>query len=471
MRLILCLLAFLIPSLAFGQSTILQSGPTTPGHSIMYVGQGSMQPVVQDAGGAGGGGNSVGISELGITIRNPLGVYPAASVGNGPYNTNICDYDAPVTNSTGYHFICISPNSLNGELIAVGAGGGATPQPLYLNVNGTTYSFPFAVGGIVGPATTTSGDLVLWNNTTGTLVKDVGQVTLAQLPTLLTNQIYANVTSGSATPLGFSMPSCSTGASYLQWTTNTGPTCGTAIVAPAGTLSGTTLNSTVVTSSLTSVGTLTGGATGSGFTIALTTSTVSGHLPCTNDDGPYTGDITKSQGSCSTSVTSIQGTAVGAPTGTATTDVVLAGTPTITTPVIVGQTGANAVGTGDIGEYLTTTIAALTAVPSSTSAGDLGTLALTAGYWSCSANATIVSATGVTLFKMGVSTSLNTLPTPPTLAYYSSGTIAAGANTTSFNVGPFLVNIASPTTLHLVLQMTYTGTTTGAGFIGCMRMN
>ena len=138
MRLIFCLLAFLIPSVAFGQSTLLQSGPITQGHAPMYVGAGTMQPIVQDSGGAGGGGNSVGLSEIGVTIRNPLNVYPAAGVGNGPLNTNICDYDAPVTNATGYHFICISPNSLGGELIAVGAGGGAANLPLLINVNGTS---------------------------------------------------------------------------------------------------------------------------------------------------------------------------------------------------------------------------------------------------------------------------------------------------------------------------------------------
>src|SRR5208337_3172905 len=181
------------PAVALGQSTLLQSGPTTPGHVPMFVGVGTMQPIVQDSGTAGGGGNSVGLSELGLTIRNPLNTYPAANVGNGPLNTNLCDYDAPTTNATGYHYICISPNSLNGELIAVGAGGGASNLPLLISVNGTVYSFPFAVGGIVGPLPTTPGDLAVWNNATGTLLKDVSQVTLAQLPTLLTNQLYANV--------------------------------------------------------------------------------------------------------------------------------------------------------------------------------------------------------------------------------------------------------------------------------------
>lgn len=54
------------------------------------------------------------------------------------------------------------------------------------------------------------------------------------------------------------------------------------VTAAAGTLSGATLASGVLASSLTSVGTLTGGATGAGFTVALSTSTLTGNLPVAN---------------------------------------------------------------------------------------------------------------------------------------------------------------------------------------------
>lgn len=57
---------------------------------------------------------------------------------------------------------------------------------------------------------------------------------------------------------------------------------GNAVIAPAGTLTGATLASNVLASSLTSVGTLTGGATGAGFTVALGTSTLTGDLPFAN---------------------------------------------------------------------------------------------------------------------------------------------------------------------------------------------
>ncbi len=57
---------------------------------------------------------------------------------------------------------------------------------------------------------------------------------------------------------------------------------GNAVVAPAGTLTGATLAANVLASSLTSVGTLTGGATGAGFTVALGSSTITGDLALSN---------------------------------------------------------------------------------------------------------------------------------------------------------------------------------------------
>lgn len=55
-------------------------------------------------------------------------------------------------------------------------------------------------------------------------------------------------------------------------------TSGNAVIAPANTLTGTTIGSTVITSSLTSVGNLSGGSTAAGFTVNLGTSTITGLL-------------------------------------------------------------------------------------------------------------------------------------------------------------------------------------------------
>jgi hypothetical protein len=67
-----------------------------------------------------------------------------------------------------------------------------------------------------------------------------------------------------------------------------------AVIAPAGTLTGATLAPNVLASSLTSVGTLTGGATGAGFTVALGTSTVTGTLALAN--GGTAANLTASNG-------------------------------------------------------------------------------------------------------------------------------------------------------------------------------
>lgn len=101
----------------------------------------------------------------------------------------------------------------------------------------------------------------------------------------------------------------------------------TAVIAPASTLSGTTLASGVLASSLTSVGTLTGGATGAGFTVALTASTVSGSLPCAAHP-VLTGDISNALGSCNETITANAVTNAKAAQMTAAT---LKGNPTAST--------------------------------------------------------------------------------------------------------------------------------------------
>ena len=191
-RTLLILAATLSASGALAQSTILQAGPVTAGHTPMYSGQGTTQFIVQDGGGAGGGGLGATPSELGLTIRSPTNTYPAANAGKGPNYTNFCTYDAPITNATGYHYLCLGPNSSGAGLLTYGAGGGASIQPLYFNINGVQ-STPGGVSNniVIGSTTIASGTTgrILYDNagvlgevaTTGS-----GNVVLATSPTLVT---------------------------------------------------------------------------------------------------------------------------------------------------------------------------------------------------------------------------------------------------------------------------------------------
>ena len=115
------LFLFSMPALAV---VPIQGGPWTPGHAPMYSSSGNSQPVIQDSGPAGGGAVGLGMSE-GLYVARGTGTPPYASQGTGPSGTNWCDYDAPIANATGYHFLCFSANAQGGGLISYGARGGA----------------------------------------------------------------------------------------------------------------------------------------------------------------------------------------------------------------------------------------------------------------------------------------------------------------------------------------------------------
>lgn len=173
MRLKLWIAAVLVacPSFVFGQGAVLQGGPWTAGHVPMYAGGSTSQNVVMDGGGAAGGTTGTTLGEIGITSRSSTNTYPSATSGGGQLGAHFCMYDAPTTNATGYHFLCLDPNAQGGPLIASGAGGGASNLPFTFNVNGTSYAFPFSTSGVIGPGTTVVGDTACWNNTVGTLLK------------------------------------------------------------------------------------------------------------------------------------------------------------------------------------------------------------------------------------------------------------------------------------------------------------
>jgi hypothetical protein len=170
---ILALLVALTPVGAFAQQVPLQAGPWAAGHAPMYSTSGGTQPILQDSGTAAGGATGIGFGELGLTARG-TGTPPYVAQGHGPNGENFCNYDAPITNATGYHYLCMSPNIGGDGTISYGAGGIATPGSLNFLINGSTYEFPAILSGVVGPASSVVNDMACWNNTTGTLLKDCG---------------------------------------------------------------------------------------------------------------------------------------------------------------------------------------------------------------------------------------------------------------------------------------------------------
>ncbi len=151
-----------MPAAAWAQGSVLQGGARTTGHVPAYssTGQGGTQATVIDGGGAAGGGPGVGVSELGITARG-TGTAPFVGQGTGPLGTIFCTQDASTTNSTGYHYLCLSPNAQGGGLITYGAGGAASALPLSFIVNGVRQ---------VLPTTSTPTAAVTGGSATGTLL-------------------------------------------------------------------------------------------------------------------------------------------------------------------------------------------------------------------------------------------------------------------------------------------------------------
>lgn len=138
-------LVALVPLQAGAQTgtPVKQSGNVTPGHPTQWVANG----IVQDAGPA----------LLGFLT----GVGVVAS-GQG-----ICQNSA----QTGArNRLCFTTSSTGGGFTFDNLGGAT--GGLTFAINGTSYAFPYAVGGIVGPNPTVVGHLATWNNTIGTLLAD-----------------------------------------------------------------------------------------------------------------------------------------------------------------------------------------------------------------------------------------------------------------------------------------------------------
>lgn len=78
---------------------------------------------------------------------------------------------------------------------------------------------------LLNPSGSSSGQAII--STGASSAPAWGGVGLNGISAIAANTVIANATSSSANPTAFAMPSCSTSSSALEWTTNTGFTCGT----------------------------------------------------------------------------------------------------------------------------------------------------------------------------------------------------------------------------------------------------
>ncbi len=305
----------------------------------------------------------------GSTATNDLFFNNASVVGRIATGNNA----ALVTNGSGVWSASTTlPNMALGTPTSVNLANG-TGLPIGTGLNNAGTGILAAMGVNVG----TAGSLVVNGGALGTPSSGVatnltgtasgltaGSATTATTATNATNgATVATTTNASFFPLFAASSTNSNQPFNLDTTftynpstdtltaTNFAGNATTASAVAASALTGATLAAGVTGSSLTSVGTLTGGATGAGFTVALGTSTITGTLPCANHPA-LTGAITASSGGCATLLGSFSSANLaGALTDETGTGVAVFGTsPTFTTshisPLHIG--GAAAGSTAEI---------------------------------------------------------------------------------------------------------------------------
>jgi len=363
---------------------------------------------------------------------------------------------------------------------------------------------------LLNPTGSTSGQTVVSNGPSS--APTWGSVPLGGLSSIAANTVLANATASSAAPAAFAMPSCSTSASALTWTTSTGFTCNTAVnaatlggatFAAPGAIGGTTPGSgafTTLSASSTVSGTgfsaylasppaIGGTAAAAGsFTTLSASSTVSGTGFSTYlASPPAIGGTAAAAGSFTTlsASSTVSGSgfstylasppAIGTTAAAAGKFTTLQATGAITpsaTAGIVGTTGGDNAQAGSYGEFVSASSSG-TAITSGTTV-NATSISLTAGDYNCWGQALFLPAatTVVANVAAGITTTSVTLPASPDTTYLGV-TLTTGTNgTTAINPMVKRINISSTTTVYLVAEAgsVTTSTATVNGYLQCRRV-
>lgn len=325
-------------------------------------------------------------NDAGVTIGSPT----SGSQGAGTLNATGLYVNGTAVSAAGI-------TALTGDVVAAGPGSAAAT----IQTAVVTYAKIQNIGAlaVMGRAANSSGvgadiqatgasDAVLRESggtigfgtiATGGIANNA--VTLAKLATQATNTVLGNATSGTAVPTALAVGSCSSASSALIWTTNSGFGCNTSITAaavPASGLTGTTMASSVVTSSLTTVGALGAGSVTTGFTINAALVTWSGQVPGVN---VATAANASGSPSATFGVVKCDGTTITCASGVITSVGGVATSVQIGVTTITSGTDTRILrnSAGVLGEYTisgTGTVVAMTASPTFT--GTVTTSALTA---------------------------------------------------------------------------------------------
>ncbi|HEM7873847.1 TPA: hypothetical protein U2L31_000158 [Burkholderia contaminans] len=256
-------------------------------------------------------------------------------------------------------------------------------------------------------------------------------VPLSGLSSVAANTVIANFTGASAAPVAFSMPSCSTSSSALNYTSGTGIGCNSAI--NAATLGGATFAAPgPIGSSTPSTG---------AFTTLSASSTISGTGFSTYlASPPAIGTTAAAAGK----FTTLQATSTITPSSTA---------------GIVGTATNDNANAGSVGEFPSFTNLGPVSLTTGTAA-NVASASLSAGDWDVQCTGQFIGAgsTTATGFGIGVSTTSATFGAFGSYDSYA-GTYAAGNTTVTYSSPVSRVQLTTTTTVYCVVNSTFATST------------
>lgn len=333
----------------------------------------------------------------------------------------------------------------------ISTGSGSPPAWGNVSIATLTGILPVASGGTnAATASGTSLDNITGFSGTGFLTRTgagtyafqsaTNGITLGNLAQTGANTVLSNATGSTANLTAFSMPSCSSSVSALNWTSGSGFTCNT------GLITGATVSSTYLPTA----------------TAASTYATIAQATTALSATGGSINGVTVGQSNpLAGSFTTLTATsAVTVPSGT-----------TFNQPNIVGVTSGAAAATGSVGEQPTANASGVSLTTATTA--NAASKTLTAGQYLvwCTAQFLPAGTTVGTVYAVGISTTSAVRPgsyAAETLNQYSS--TAGTAQQISSPTVP--INIATSTTVYCTAYAGFsTSTMTVSGTINALRVH